>query len=68
MKISKKNIQNKSSEKSGNYIINYINANKVWIIYRFRKILIGVKRSERLPGVQRAGSLAGVARGQSPLA
>ena len=27
-----KNIQKKSSEKSGNYIINNINAKRVWII------------------------------------
>ena len=77
------NIQNKSSEKSVNFIINYAQDS---LNHRVRKILIGDKRSECMfawvqragligdkqsecmfAWVQRAGSLSGGCKGAVPL-
>ena len=60
LKISQKTFKI-NHQKSANFIINYINARHS-LNHRFRKILIGDKRSECMfAWVQRAGSLPGVA-------
>ena len=63
LKLSQKTFKINHQKKIANFIINYINAQHS-LNHRFRKIL-----SECMfAWVQRAGSLAGVARGQCPLA